>query len=141
MALVFDTHAVIWYLSGSEQLSPTARTVIESAERNAEDIFISAISLVEVIYLAEKGRLPSVAMQRLQDALKDPTGSMIVAPLGRCSGRGGATNPQGDGTGYAGSHYRGYCCSYGRRTRHTRPPVAFRRDSSDSGNSHRVVVV
>jgi PIN domain nuclease of toxin-antitoxin system len=81
MALVFDTHAVIWYLSGSEQLSPTARTVIESAERNAEDIFISAISLVEVIYLAEKGRLPSVAMQRLQDALKDPTGSMIVAPL------------------------------------------------------------
>ncbi len=44
MALVLDTHAVIWYLSRSKQLSPTARTVIESAERNAEDIFISAIS-------------------------------------------------------------------------------------------------
>jgi|CZKY01.1.fsa_nt_gi PIN domain nuclease of toxin-antitoxin system len=81
MALVLDTHAVIWYLSGSKQLSPTARTVIGSAEQNAEDIFISAISLVEVIYLAEKGRLPSVALQRLQDALKDPVGSMIVAPL------------------------------------------------------------
>jgi PIN domain nuclease of toxin-antitoxin system len=31
MALVLDTHAVIWYLSGSKQLSPTARAVIESA--------------------------------------------------------------------------------------------------------------
>lgn len=81
MALVLDTHAVIWYLSGSKQLSPTARTVIESAERNAEDIFISAISLVEVIYLAEKGRLSALALQRLQDALRDPTGSMVVAPL------------------------------------------------------------
>jgi PIN domain nuclease of toxin-antitoxin system len=81
MALVLDTHAVIWYLSGSKQLSPTARTVIESAERNAEDIFISAISLVEVIYLAEKGRLSALALQRLQDALRDPAGSMVVAPL------------------------------------------------------------
>ncbi len=81
MALVLDTHAVIWYLSGSKQLSPAARTVIESAERNAEDIFISAISLVEVIYLAEKGRLSALALQRLQDALRDPTGSMVVAPL------------------------------------------------------------
>jgi PIN domain nuclease of toxin-antitoxin system len=81
MALVLDTHAVIWYLSGSKQLSPTARTVIGSAERNSEDIFISAISLVEIIYLVEKGRLSDLALQRLQDALRDPTGSMAVAPL------------------------------------------------------------
>jgi PIN domain nuclease of toxin-antitoxin system len=81
MALVLDTHAVIWYLSGSKQLSPTARTVIESAERNSDDIFISAISLVEIIYLAEKGRLSTLALQRLQEALRDPTGSIVVAPL------------------------------------------------------------
>jgi PIN domain nuclease of toxin-antitoxin system len=81
MALVLDTHAVVWYLSGSKQLSPTARTVIASAERNAENIFVSAISLVEVIYLVEKGRLPALALQRLQEALRDPTGSMVVAPL------------------------------------------------------------
>jgi PIN domain nuclease of toxin-antitoxin system len=81
MALVLDTHAVVWYLSGSKQLSATARTVIESAERNAEDIYVSAISLVELIYLVEKGRLPAPALQRLQEALRDPAGSMVVAPL------------------------------------------------------------
>jgi PIN domain nuclease of toxin-antitoxin system len=81
MALVLDTHAVIWYLSGSKQLSPTARAVIESAERNADDIFIASISLVELIYLAERGRIPMSAIQKLQDALKDPAGSMAVTPL------------------------------------------------------------
>ena len=81
MALVLDTHAAIWYLSGSSELSLAARTVIETEERNGDSVFISAISLVEVIYLAEKGRLSFLALQRLQDALKDPAGSMVVAPL------------------------------------------------------------
>jgi len=81
MALVLDTHAVIWYLSGSNKLSLTARLAIESAERNADDIFISAISLVEVIYLAERGKIPPTALRRLQDALKHSAASVIVAPL------------------------------------------------------------
>jgi PIN domain nuclease of toxin-antitoxin system len=66
MALVPDTHAVIWYLSGSEELSSIARVVIETAERNGDDVFISAISLVEIIYLAERGSLPFRAMDRLE---------------------------------------------------------------------------
>lgn len=81
MALVLDTHAIIWYLSGSAQLSTVARSAIETAERNADDIFISAISLVEVVYLCEKGRLPAAALRRLEDALGDPAGSAVVAPL------------------------------------------------------------
>jgi PIN domain nuclease of toxin-antitoxin system len=47
MALVLDTHAVIWYLSGSKQSSPTALAVIGAAERNADEIYVSAISLLE----------------------------------------------------------------------------------------------
>jgi PIN domain nuclease of toxin-antitoxin system len=81
MALVLDTHAVIWYLSGSKQLSRIAHTVIETEEKNGASIFVSAISLVEVIYLAERGRLPSAALHSLEDALKDPAGSLVVAPL------------------------------------------------------------
>jgi PIN domain nuclease of toxin-antitoxin system len=81
MALVLDTHAVVWYLSFSDQLSATARAVIEGAEHNADDIFVSSISLVELIYLAERNRIPMEALQRLQDALNDPAGSMAVAPL------------------------------------------------------------
>jgi PIN domain nuclease of toxin-antitoxin system len=81
MALVLDTHAVIWYLSGSKQLSPIARTTIETEEQGSASLFVSAISIVEVVYLAERGRLPSAALQSLGDALRDPAGSIVIAPL------------------------------------------------------------
>lgn len=81
MAVILDTHAVIWYLSGSKELSPTALLIIETAQRNGDDILISAISLVEIVYLAERGRLPAAALDRLEDALKDPARSLAVAPL------------------------------------------------------------
>ncbi|HVI09679.1 MAG TPA: PIN domain-containing protein [Candidatus Binatia bacterium] len=68
MALILDTHTVIWYLSRSKELSPTAQLAIETAERNGDDVFISAISLVEIVYLAERGRLPSAALDRLGKA-------------------------------------------------------------------------
>jgi PIN domain len=57
MALVLDTHALIWHLSGSKELSRVARTMIATEEKNDASIFVSAISLVEVVYLAERGRL------------------------------------------------------------------------------------
>src|SRR6266446_8206306 len=81
MALVLDTYAAIWYLSDSDQLSQTARVIIAFEEGNGGPIFVSAISLVEIIYLAERGRLPSTALQSLEDALANPTGSMVIAPL------------------------------------------------------------
>jgi len=81
MAVVLDTHAVIWYLSDSKQLSPTARLIITTEEKNGESIFVSAISLVEVIYLSERGRLPLTALQSLENALGDPMGSTVIAPL------------------------------------------------------------
>ena len=81
MALVLDTHAVIWYLSGSKELSGIARTVIATEEENGASIFVSAISLVEVVYLAERGRLPSAALRSLEDALADSSGSLVVTPL------------------------------------------------------------
>lgn len=71
----------IRYLSDSKQLSPTARLIITTEEKNGESIFVSAISLVEVIYLAERGRLPLTALQSLENALRDPMGSMVIAPL------------------------------------------------------------
>ena len=81
MALVLDTHAVIWYLSGSKELSGIARTRIATEEENGASIFVSAISLVEVVYLAERGRLPSAALHSLEEALTDATGSLAITPL------------------------------------------------------------
>jgi PIN domain nuclease of toxin-antitoxin system len=81
MALVLDTHALIWHLSGSKELSRVARTMIATEEKNGASIFVSAISLVEVVYLAERGRLPSAALHSLEDALADSAGSLVVTPL------------------------------------------------------------
>lgn len=81
MALMLDTHALIWYLSDSPTLSSKARARIKNAERDAEEIFASAISLVEIIHLGELGRLPAIAFQKLRDALRIPGGAIVVAPL------------------------------------------------------------
>ena len=78
----------IRYLSDSKQLSPTARLIITTEEKNGESIFVSAISLVEVIYLAERGRLPLTALQNLENALGDPMGSMVIAPLDAAVAKG-----------------------------------------------------
>ena len=46
---VADTHAAIWYLSGDTRLSGAARSAIESAVQNGNQIAISSISLVEMV--------------------------------------------------------------------------------------------
>lgn len=67
--------------SGTYPTLINSRHAIESATQAGEDLFLSAISLVEVIYLAEKGRLPAGALDKLQDALRDADSSMVVMPL------------------------------------------------------------
>src|SRR6266567_2390651 len=65
MSAVLDTHTVLWYLEKSQELSALARTTIEEAIREARDVHVSAISLVETVYLVERRRLPLTALQRL----------------------------------------------------------------------------
>jgi PIN domain nuclease of toxin-antitoxin system len=81
MSAVLDTHAVLWYLEKSVDLSPFARTTIEEAIREARDVHVSAISLVETVYLVERRRLPLTALQRLQTALSEPDSGLFVAPV------------------------------------------------------------
>jgi PIN domain nuclease of toxin-antitoxin system len=50
MSAVLDTHTVLWYLEKSQELSAFARTTIEEAIREARDVHVSAISLVETVY-------------------------------------------------------------------------------------------
>lgn len=80
-SIVADTHAVIWYLAASPKLSPIALASLEATAQAGDVIYIASISLVEVIYLAEKGRLPEIALQRLSNALTDPATSFAVVPL------------------------------------------------------------
>lgn len=81
MSAVLDTHSVIWYLHRSTQLSPAALRAIRASVESGRPIFISAISLVETIYLAETGRVPLEALRRLDAEIKSADSGLIIQPV------------------------------------------------------------
>lgn len=80
-AVVADTHAAIWYLRDPSRLSSSALAAMRQAVSDSEPIFISAISIVEVAYLVEKGRLPLEALTRLIAAIEDNVSAFVIAAL------------------------------------------------------------
>ncbi len=81
MSAVLDTHTVLWYLENSKELSPVAHATIEDAVRDAHDVYVSAISLIETVYLVERRKLPPTALERLRNALVDPSAGLSIAPV------------------------------------------------------------
>lgn len=80
--IVIDTHIAIWYFADPTQLSKPAETAIDKAEANGT-IFVSAITIVELIYLTEKGRIPPDVLNFLRDALDDPTTAFRLFEISR----------------------------------------------------------
>lgn len=72
IAGVADTHAALWYLLKNPSLSATARRFMDDPAPAGQDIVLSPISLAEIVYLAEKNRLPASAYEHLKNALADP---------------------------------------------------------------------
>ena len=81
MATVLDTHATVWCLTAPEELSPAALQAIRGATQAGEPLYVPSISIVEVVYLVERGRLPRTALTRLTDALKYEDSALVVAAL------------------------------------------------------------
>jgi PIN domain nuclease of toxin-antitoxin system len=81
MSAVLDTHTVLWYLEYSQELSAIARTTIEDAIRDARHVRVSAISLVETVYLAERRRVPLAALERLRSTLSDSNSGLFIVPV------------------------------------------------------------
>jgi predicted nucleic acid-binding protein len=71
IAGVADTHAALWYLLKNPRLSATARSFIDDAANAGHDIVLSPISLAEIVYLVEKGRLSASAYDELREALAE----------------------------------------------------------------------
>jgi PIN domain nuclease of toxin-antitoxin system len=70
IAGVADTHTIIWYLFGDSRLSKNAHAFIETAVGQGTQIGISSITLVEIVYLIEKGRIPAETFSRLTQTLQ-----------------------------------------------------------------------
>ncbi|MGF1602454.1 MAG: type II toxin-antitoxin system VapC family toxin [Thermosynechococcaceae cyanobacterium] len=76
-AIVVDTHIIVWYFLNSKQLSLQASEAIDLAQT----VYVPSISLVELIYLVEKGKLPQIALDRLIQALDQAETHWAVVPL------------------------------------------------------------
>ena len=62
---VSDTHALIWHVWVDPRLSGPARAAFEAIRLAHGQIAVSSISLVEVVYLEEKGRVAAGTLGRI----------------------------------------------------------------------------
>ncbi len=78
---IADTHAVIWYLGGDPKLSDSARSQIERGLSSGNTVGISSISLVEIIYLIDRGTVARERYSYLTQTLRDGTSAFRVIPV------------------------------------------------------------
>ena len=69
---IADTHAAIWYLFSDPRLGKAASAFIDDTVAKGDHIGVSAISIAEMVYLIEKGRIPANALNDLHAATADP---------------------------------------------------------------------
>lgn len=80
MRLLLDTHALIWFTSGSPLLSPSARAAIEDPEN---EIFVSAVNALEISIKHRLGKLPSaeiLAMHFEREVAIEGFASITITP-------------------------------------------------------------
>ncbi|MCY7374431.1 MAG: type II toxin-antitoxin system VapC family toxin [Pyrinomonadaceae bacterium] len=80
-ALVADTHSAIWYVADSPELSSAAVTAMDDATDAGKPIYVSAITLIEMTYLIEKGRLPERDLTDLLNELKNPLSNFELVAI------------------------------------------------------------
>jgi PIN domain nuclease of toxin-antitoxin system len=81
IAGVADTHVAVWYVFDDRRLSKQANAFIDRAESTGNRIAVSSISLAEIVYLVEKGRVPAPTYDEVRRALADPAGVLVEAPF------------------------------------------------------------
>ncbi len=81
LVAVADTHAAIWYLYTDPRLSAPADSFMQAAEARGEQIGLSSVTFVEMVYLIEKGRIAAEGLSRLARIISDPDGSFTEIPL------------------------------------------------------------
>src|SRR5262249_27865689 len=75
------THAAIWYLLDSKTLLERIYSLIGKAAGNGTPTYISAITLVEVVYLVERGRIIASAFDRFSTELNRQNLAFTIVPV------------------------------------------------------------
>jgi PIN domain nuclease of toxin-antitoxin system len=69
---IADTHVTIWYLFSDLRLGSAASAFIDDTVARGDNIGVSAITIAEMVYLIEKGRIPAAVLNELHTATADP---------------------------------------------------------------------
>ena len=80
---VVDTHAIIWYIFGDRRLSITAQSAIAQIASDGDQVAFSSITLAEIIYLSEKGRISALTLERLLAAVDTTDAVLVEVPFNR----------------------------------------------------------
>ncbi len=80
--VIIDTNIVIWYFSQPKLPSAPAQAAIEAASSNGS-ILVTSITIVELIYLIEKKKIPADVITALQNAIDDESFAIQVIDLNR----------------------------------------------------------
>jgi PIN domain nuclease of toxin-antitoxin system len=84
MPYVADTCILIWYLTADPYLQTNAPNVfqlLEDTSKGLQTVYISTITIVELIYLAEKGKVPSNLVEKLLERITEPGSTFVLEPL------------------------------------------------------------
>lgn len=76
---VVDTHALLWFLTRNQKLSPVARQILTQAETGAVQVFIPTIVLAELANVILKKQLP-VTVHEVLNKIEQGDG-FAVAPF------------------------------------------------------------
>lgn len=82
-AVIADTHTVIWSFDDPSRLSQSALRALKSAETWASPVYVSAISLVEICYLVERGRVVATAFDHVLQLLDASDHPLALAAVER----------------------------------------------------------
>lgn len=78
-----DTQAIVWYIARDSRPSAAATLAFEDAHVNGDQVGLSAMTLVELIYLVERARVPTSGRASLLAALDVPEPMLVVIPVDR----------------------------------------------------------
>jgi PIN domain nuclease of toxin-antitoxin system len=80
---IADTHTVIWYVFADKRLSEAAQMFIEETAATGDQIGCSSITLAEMVYLIEKGRIKPDALGRLLATFESREAVLVDIPFDR----------------------------------------------------------
>jgi PIN domain nuclease of toxin-antitoxin system len=79
--VLVDTHVFLWYLEDSPRLEPSTFALLDGVTGRDQPILVSAVSVVELAYLAEKGTLVEEQIDAVHAVLAAAGTGFEVVPI------------------------------------------------------------